>query len=335
MFFFSHFVVVQLQIILTKLKKEDLIKKINGVSCVSALSSDTIHRKITAYSRPVCSVYETSEYDRFEFIPENRPVDDSHVEALVASMQVAYLPSVVVCRWNPETEKLEVYDGQHRIDACEALKIPVRYIVVPDLSIDHLKLYNIENESWQAESYLHHFCERSFPEYLKLREFRDNYLTAPTGKKVGISDAIHIAIGVTPGGAFYAKDKEGLVDLFKMGTLVIPQAALDRGKEYAKVLITMSEAFPKHWFRRNFIHAFYQFYKKRGYDNELMIRKAKKHGKKFYVAQSTVLGYGQALQEIYNYFQHGKREDGEDVGEAKKKNRFYIDWVKFKETGEG
>ena len=84
--------------------------------------------------------FQTKDYDIFQIIEGNRPVDEKHVKQLISNMTkygnlTPNFPIVV-------NEAIEVIDGQHRIAALKELGWPVFYQVQADLGLDTVQGIN-------------------------------------------------------------------------------------------------------------------------------------------------------------------------------------------------
>ena len=66
--------------------------------------------------------YETKNYDQFKTLEGNRSIDQKNVNNIEQNMREhGVLPTVIIVN-----EKMEVIDGQHRIEALKRLHEPVR-----------------------------------------------------------------------------------------------------------------------------------------------------------------------------------------------------------------
>ena len=69
----------------------------------------------------------TDEYNIFTFAEGNRAINPAQVKNLIKSIEnIGLIPTPIVVN-----EKMQILDGQHRVEACRQLKMPVYYIVVP------------------------------------------------------------------------------------------------------------------------------------------------------------------------------------------------------------
>lgn len=100
-------------------------------------------------------INSTTDYDKFNLLTYNRPINESHVHRLMKLMRVDnqtdIFPIVVDKDFN-------VVEGQHRLAAAKALKIPIYYIQSDrDFSQKTISQFNSVHRKWnrsdQAISY--------------------------------------------------------------------------------------------------------------------------------------------------------------------------------------
>jgi len=117
----------------------------------------------------------TTDYGVFVLDLTNRPVDPDKVKALKASIlqanRLRSYPIVVAV----ENGEWKVRDGQHRLVAAKELGVPIYYTFNNDMSAEDVAVVNAAQNSWKMTDYMHHYCARGFPEYLKLQAFHTRY----------------------------------------------------------------------------------------------------------------------------------------------------------------
>lgn len=119
---------------------------------------------------PILGVFKTSDYSLFKFLDDNRDLNMLHVQRLVKSFEHKHLICPIIVN-----EKMEVIDGQHRLEASKAAGVPIFYIVVPGYSIQEVQILNVNQKNWTSIDFLHMYCERGKKAYLQLREFMDYF----------------------------------------------------------------------------------------------------------------------------------------------------------------
>lgn len=95
----------------------------------------------------------TSNYDQFLRIDANREVNKSHVKTLAESIKEQNLLEANPIIVNSD---MEIIDGQHRLEACRLLHIPVPYVVVDNhTSIGTIIRLQVTQRGWKMADYIH------------------------------------------------------------------------------------------------------------------------------------------------------------------------------------
>lgn len=112
------------------------------------------------------TVYETNKYTQFKKLLGNREVTTARLSAIKESiLRIGYQPSPIIVN-----ENKEIIDGQGRLAACEALSIPILYIVKEGLTIDDCISMNIKMKNWNELDYINCYADRGYPSYINLRD---------------------------------------------------------------------------------------------------------------------------------------------------------------------
>lgn len=83
--------------------------------------------------------YKTNDYSIFKSIMGNRTINLKNVNNIINNIKKnGLLPTVIIVN-----EKMEVIDGQHRLQALKELNLPVYYQIKEGLSINDCIAYNI------------------------------------------------------------------------------------------------------------------------------------------------------------------------------------------------
>ncbi len=114
----------------------------------------------------------TMNYDLFKKHPSNTPINDTIVNKLVDSIQQRNMLSLKPILVN---EKMQVLDGQHRLEAAKKLNLPVYYIVEKEAQDMDMILLNANQRTWKLADYHNFFLTQGSPEYRKLDEFTKNH----------------------------------------------------------------------------------------------------------------------------------------------------------------
>lgn len=93
-------------------------------------------------------ILSTTKYDSFKYMDQNRDVD--HVKKIIKSIKkVGYVAVPIIVN-----ENMEIIDGQNRCEACKELELPVYYVIIPGLNIEHCRSLNIGQANWKMKDYI-------------------------------------------------------------------------------------------------------------------------------------------------------------------------------------
>jgi hypothetical protein len=120
------------------------------------------------------TVYQTTNYDLFHLLPENRVVDMKHVRKLVAMITQSNLLHVKPL---DVTADLGIIDGQHRLAAARELGLPVYYKIGQQLSEADITTLNVAQKNWQGPDYLHYWTVKGRTDYVALTKFWQRHPT--------------------------------------------------------------------------------------------------------------------------------------------------------------
>jgi hypothetical protein len=131
-------------------------------------------------------IHRTQNYDLFQIILSNREVDASHVKKLARSIQrknLLYVRPVIV------NNKMQVIDGQHRIEACKLLNEPVYYIIADHLTKDDIAILNTAQKNWSRNDFINFYAIEGREKYKDLSKLINKY------QKVPVSTLVSLACG--------------------------------------------------------------------------------------------------------------------------------------------
>lgn len=91
-------------------------------------------------------VHKTTDYGQFHYIESNRTINKNHVQHLVTSFEQN--PELVQTRPILVNEAMQIIDGQHRLQACATLRIPVYYMIASGTNVESAQLMNALQRGW-------------------------------------------------------------------------------------------------------------------------------------------------------------------------------------------
>ena len=111
--------------------------------------------------------YKSQNYSAFKKILGNRELSERNVKAIIKNIKTNGLkPTIVIVN-----EKMEVIDGQHRIEALKRLKLPVLYQIHEGLTLEDCVAMNTSGVNWKAEDYIDSYAEMGNEHYVNLKWF--------------------------------------------------------------------------------------------------------------------------------------------------------------------
>lgn len=116
------------------------------------------------------TLLQTTDYGMFKYIPQNRKTMSEHVLKLAHSIKTKNLIKDFPILVN---DKMEILDGQNRLQALQQLEYPVYYRIANDMVIDDISLVNTVSKKWSLDDYLHQYISKGSSEYLKFKDFMD------------------------------------------------------------------------------------------------------------------------------------------------------------------
>lgn len=148
-------------------------------------------------------IEKTSDYSIFKKHENNRALSEININSLVFSIKsqnlLAFRPILV-------NERMEVIDGQHRLEAAKRLQLEIFYQIKKDSCHEDIVLLNNNQKQWEFIDYLNYYCSLGNPEYIKLRDFiKQRNLLAREAKNL---------LARTFGGFLYRKFRNGIFKFF-------------------------------------------------------------------------------------------------------------------------
>lgn len=135
-------------------------------------------------------ILNTKEYDQFKTIPGNRPINMRHVNHLVEMNSKENLmwmfPGTI-------TKDGYLFDGQHRLEACEANEWDFYYVVsdktLAELGEPIVALTNTAQLKWGIPDFIHYYTAHGKEQYIFLTQLMETYHLQQTIVLVLVSGA--------------------------------------------------------------------------------------------------------------------------------------------------
>lgn len=244
-------------------------------------------------------VYQTDNYDMFHCIEGNRSINWKHVDELAELInRDGQQVNVLI------TPGFGIYDGQHRLEACRKLRIPVRFeITNQEKSIEDIQNLNISNNKWENKDFLESFAKRgSKPAERILSLMNEFHVSRVIALKAGGKDMHSFATYNT--GVRKTKGKETVrsqPDPFKESTFSEQnyQTARDRLR-FALEMVDILKKFRAASQRSKLIDLFVAIDKAEGFERKRLRDALEVSGDKLPVACSNSRAILEAVARIYN-----------------------------------
>lgn len=123
-------------------------------------------------TQAICShtqILVEKDYSIFKNVHGNRELNDNNLKNIMENYKAgidlfAYIPILVDGNYF-------VYDGQHRLEVCKRLGIPVYYVIVEGQNLDSLIRLNNAQKKWSQEDYLRSYIQQGNEQYVLLDEY--------------------------------------------------------------------------------------------------------------------------------------------------------------------
>ena len=115
-------------------------------------------------------IKSTTDYSLFKALKGNRVVNQKHVQKLINSMRKKMHHSPIQVN-----EKMEIIDGQHRLEARKAIGAPIEYYISKGADISTVQDLNTNSEDWKIDDYLHSYISKGIKDYIIYKQFLDSY----------------------------------------------------------------------------------------------------------------------------------------------------------------
>jgi hypothetical protein len=244
----------------------------------------------------VCFVYQTYDYDKFKIMPANRNTDPLHIRRLVESFERHHLITPLIVN-----DKMEVIDGQNRLEAAKETKKPIYYMIIPGYGIKEVQIFNTLQKNWQKINYLDMWCTEGRKHYLDCKEFMQQF------PQFGIQVTLKLLTGLQAGqkNSGFGKGNMKMKE-FEEGRFIIPD--LNKSYTLAHRIMEFKDLYSG-FSRSAFVGAIMPLLGLKTYNHKRMLHKMKVSGIKIPDKIDNIEQFRYHLQKIYNW----KAEAGDRV----------------------
>ena len=218
----------------------------------------------------------TKDLSIFKELKGNRATNKAHIKRLAEAISL----DVVNTKYHPllVNEKMQLIDGQHRVEAFKMLKIPAYYIVAEGLGLADAQSLNQLSKQWSPTDYARSFSDRGNKSYAIYLEFKEEY---------GLNHDILMR---------YINLEPLTTEMFRRGLLKARN--VEASHDLATKLLDF-ERFIERFKQRSFAIAFQIMWQHEGYDHEKMLKILDKKVDKLEF-QATPEDYLRVLEGLYN-----------------------------------
>jgi len=223
---------------------------------------------------------KTIRYSKFRKIRGNRALNKKYLSALAESIKDHNM-----LEQNPimVNERMEVLDGQHRLNVAKLLDIPIYYLAVPTGSLREIQLLNTHQRRWTLYNFLDSWVERGKKDYIYIKGFCE---------RTGVSLSIAIWL-LSP-----ELNRNETLDNFRAGSFIasrkqFAKAIVDRVKEMEKY--TKDNAYTD----RDFLRALVKVYRS-GIRHEDLIEMLEKSKLKIN-RSANIRSYIREIEDVLNF----------------------------------
>jgi hypothetical protein len=231
-------------------------------------------------------VHQTRDYGQFHYIDSNRTINKNHVQHLIQSFENN--PALVQTRPILVNENLEVIDGQHRLQACSTLRIPVYYMIASGTNVESAQLMNALQRGWSLVDFARSYALN-----------REDPVRANTYKQfLSLFEEYQVPISLLVSFC-EQRSRHNATAGFKKGDFEIKDIEVTRA--WLNMMEEIYELINPDVIKHNryaFTHALFNLFKNADYNHERMLKKLRE---KQLEPQMDRIAYLRALEAIYNH----------------------------------
>jgi hypothetical protein len=135
-------------------------------------------------------IYTTTDYDLFTLRTANREIDMAHVSRIAKSMMDnGWRGAPIEVSEIPNSDKLQIEDGQHRFTACKKTNTPIKFMVVNSKDIYDLARQNSIKKSWKGCDYIRAYANDGNYNYKRLANLMNEF------PNITLSDILDVIAG--------------------------------------------------------------------------------------------------------------------------------------------
>lgn len=142
----------------------------------------------------------TKDYGMFKHMTGNRQLNEGNIQAIANQLMDRGQQQPIIIN-----ERNEIIDGQHRLEACKRLKMPVQYIKRSGANLDDVISTNVVGKKWSISDYINRYVAEGNQDYIELEAF------VSEAKKLGFAASVAIKIAANGTPTYYYMCDDGVI----------------------------------------------------------------------------------------------------------------------------
>lgn len=253
----------------------------------------------------------TKDYGMFKHITGNRQLNEGNIQAICNQLIDRGQQQPIIIN-----DRNEIIDGQHRLEACKRLKMPVQYIKRSGANLDDVISTNVVGRKWAISDYINRYVAEGNRDYIEL----DKFVTE--AKKMGFAPSVAIKIAVNGTPQYYYMCDDGVVrlngsqisgpskkhkKLYAVGNEVKIGKFKMRNPEDAYARMHQILAFKEWSFysKTGFVNAIMQCMRITEMDFDRLLESARKYPRKW-TNEATADNFVRMFEDVYNWRRKNK-----------------------------
>lgn len=225
-------------------------------------------------------IYVSTEYDKFSYLPGNRPVNKLHLAKLANSLSKQVLDTIIIVN-----KYFQIIDGQHRFNELKKLGLPIFFIISENYGLKEVQLLNSSMKKWENIDFLSGYCDLGMNDYIIFRNFRKEF-----------NLPVNISVFLLSGEKDNGKSAKSIRAKFENGEFKVTQ--LEIATSFAENIKKIKELY-KGANRRSFVYTIYELLQMPNFDIDLFLHKLALNPTALQNCVS-ITQYKDLIEKIYN-----------------------------------
>lgn len=182
-------------------------------------------------------------------------------------------------------QNMEIIDGQHRLAACEELRIEVHYEVINNANMDDVRSINYAQKPWSGKDFIESYAKQGITDYQILLDFIEEY-------ELGQYSAIALLSDGSAGGDISLRLRSGNFKVKNLNKAIIMAKALQSIRPFTE---------DNAWRSVMFTNAFRMIYEKVSIED--LVDNLSKRDTRL-EKKASIRDYLRQFEDVYNHYKH-------------------------------